>query len=300
MRSPRSMPGQAFLRNASRRAQRPDDAPSPGRPGRRPGGGLARWSGPYEDAYTLSDASGAWRMDGYTISVAIQTSDAAPSVFTSIYNFLKDFQTLIAGIVAFLGAAAGVLALHRQTLAQASAAQAVLAHADAREQERAKAERAALASLLHADLSRLAEDCERFLFSIDNAQATGITGKDLARELAVYARPFSDFDLALNWRDLSRLDVSDVMKVRALKHLHSRLVREIAHQVDAIELEVPLFGLRGMQIDAEESALTAVSERAQDLQSEIEAYNRELMFAYGLGQPSKDQGDLSEKNGKVD
>jgi hypothetical protein len=261
---------------------------------------LAQRSRPYEDAFALSNASGAWGMDGQTISIAIQTSDATPSILASIYNFLKDFQTLIAGVVAFLGAAAGVLALHRQTASQASAAQAVLAHADAREQDRARAERAALASLLHADLSRLAEDCERFLFSIDNAQATGITGKDLAKELAVYARPFSDFDLALSWRDLSRLEVGDVMNVRALKHLHSRLVREIAHQVEAIELEVPLFGLRGMQIDAEESALTAVSERAQDLQSEIEIYNRRLILSYELIPTSGTQGDLGEENGKAD
>lgn len=40
--------------------------------------------------------------------------------------------------------------------------------------------------------------------------------------------------------------------------------------------------MTGFQIDAEESALTAVSERAQDLKAEIDSYTRDLAERYHM------------------
>ena len=197
-------------------------------------------------------------------------------------GWLSEYQTLIAALIALVGAAVGVVALNRQTQAQAQIAAEALAHADARERAQSLAERAALASLLHADLIQLGQDAEQFIFSVDNAQAAGICGRELAHELTSYSRSLLDFNLALTWRDLSRLDVRDVMQVRCVKHLHAQLLREISHQSEAISVEVPLLKMTGFQIDAEESALTAVSERAQDLKAEIDSYTRDLAERYHM------------------
>lgn len=77
------------------------------------------------------------------------------------------------------------------------------------------------------------------------------------------------------------------MKIRMIKHLHTRLLREVSHQGEAIALEVPLLNLKGFQHDAEESALTAVSERAQGLKSEIDKYTRDLSLRYDMPEASE-------------
>lgn len=221
-------------------------------------------------------------MDIKILLVDSMPAQSCAGLASCLAQGVAEYQTLLAGALALLGASVGAWALYRQTIVQREIAQASTMSWRAAEERRIDAQRAALVSLLIEDFRQLREDVDDFEMCINNAEEDGVSGIELRKELASYDDNVRLFQLTLNWTDLSLLDIEDIQTVRRVTTSHARLVGEIDHATTVLGSDLPLFQTQAFQFEAEKSAIEAVKERLRGLSGLLDIGVRDLAERYNL------------------